>query len=78
MLGLISWLLEIFIILIVIDAVISFVPNPEIQHHPFVLQLRKLTDVPQKPIRQLLPPNMPFDPSPLVIILLIRMIMALL
>ena len=73
-----AWLIEILILLIIVDAVVSFVPNPEIQRHPFVIQLRKLTELPQRPIRKLLPPNLPFDPSPLVIILLLRMIAALL
>lgn len=73
-----STLIEIFILLIIVDAVISFVPNPNIQRHPVVLQLRKITEVPQRPIRQLLPPDMPFDPSPIVVILLLRMISAML
>lgn len=71
-------LIDIFVILVVIDAIVSFVPNPEVKRHPVVLQLRKIVDVPQKPIRQLLPPNIPFDPSPIIVILLLRMIGAIL
>ena len=71
-------LIEIFILLLIVDAVISFVPNPDVQRHPLVLQLRRITDAPQKPIRQLLPPDMPFDPSPIVVILLLRMLAAML
>lgn len=71
-------LIEIFILLIIVDAVISFVPNPDVQRHPLVLQLRRITDIPQKPIRQLLPPDMPFDPSPIVVILVLRMLAAML
>ena len=70
-------LINIFILMVLADAVISFVPNPSVQRHPVVIQLRKIVDVPQRPIRQLLPPNIPFDPSPLVIILLLRMIEAM-
>jgi YggT family protein len=70
-------LINIFILMVLADAVISFVPNPNVQRHPVVIQLRKIVDVPQRPIRQLLPPNFPFDPSPLVIILLLRMIEAM-
>jgi YggT family protein len=70
-------LINIFILMVLADAVISFVPNPNVQRHPVVIQLRKIVDVPQRPIRQLLPPNIPFDPSPLVIILLLRMIEAM-
>jgi YggT family protein len=71
-------LIDIFVILVVIDAIVSFVPNPEVKRHPVVIQLRKIVDVPQKPIRQLLPPNIPFDPSPIIVILLLRMIGAIL
>lgn len=67
-------LIDIYILLIIVDAVISFVPNPDIQRHPVVIQLRKITELPQRPIRQLLPPDMPFDPSPLVVVLLLRML----
>jgi YggT family protein len=70
-------LINIFILMVLADAVISFVPNPNVQRHPVVIQLRKIVDVPQRPIRQLVPPNFPFDPSPLVIILLLRMIEAM-
>ncbi len=70
-------LINIFILMVLVDAVISFVPNPNVQRHPVVIQLRKIVDVPQRPIRQLLPPNIPFDPSPLIIILLLRMVEAM-
>ena len=71
-------LIDIFVILVVIDAIVSFVPNPEVKRHPVVIQLRKIVDIPQRPIRQLLPPNIPFDPSPIIVILLLRMIGAIL
>ena len=67
-------LINIFILMVLVDAVISFVPDVKVQRHPFVQQLRKIVDVPQRPIRQLLPPNIPFDPSPLIIILVLRML----
>lgn len=70
-------LINIFILMVLVDAVISFVPNPNVQRHPVVIQLRKIVDIPQRPIRQLLPPNIPFDPSPLIIILLLRMVEAM-
>lgn len=70
-------LINIFILMVLVDAVISFVPNPNVQRHPVVMQLRKIVDVPQRPIRQLLPPNIPFDPSPLIIILFLRIVEAM-
>jgi YggT family protein len=71
-------LINIFILMVLADAMISFVPNPDVQRHPVILQLRKIVDIPLRPIRQLLPPNIPFDPSPIIMILLLRMIEAVL
>ena len=69
-------LLEIFIFLTFVDVIISFVPNYKIKDHPVVVQLRSIVDVPQRPIRNLLPPNIPFDPSPMVVILVLRMVIS--
>jgi uncharacterized protein YggT (Ycf19 family) len=74
----IRWLIEVYIILIIIDSVMSFVPNPDVQRHPFVLQLRRLTDFTLRPVREMMPAGMPFDFSPIVVILLLRMIASLL
>jgi YggT family protein len=70
----IRWLIEIYILLLIVDAVMSFVPNPAVQHHPVARQLRKVTDVTLKPVRDLLPPNLPFDPSPIIVIMVLRML----
>lgn len=67
-------LIDIFVLLLVLDAVLSFVPNPEIQRHPFVRRIRQMGDVVLRPIRQLLPQGLPFDPSPLILILLLRLL----
>lgn len=72
----IAALLEIFIVLTFIDVIISFVPDQKIKLHPVVKQLRAVVDVPQRPIRNLLPPNIPFDPSPMVVILVLRMVIS--
>jgi YggT family protein len=72
----IAGILEIFILLTIIDAIVSFVPEPKVRTHPVVLQLKKIVDIPQKPIRKLMPPNIPFDPSPLIVILVLRMIIS--
>lgn len=72
----IAALLEIFIVLTFIDVIISFVPDQKIKLHPVVKQLRLIVDVPQRPIRNLLPPNIPFDPSPMVVILVLRLVIS--
>ena len=69
-------LINIFILMVLVDSVVSFVPNPNVQRHPVVIQLHRIVDIPLRPIRQLLPPNIPFDPSPIVLILLLRLLEA--
>ncbi len=71
-------LIEAFIILTLVDAVLSFVPNPALRRHPMVEQLHKIVDVPQKPIRQMLPAGIPFDPSPFLVILALRLLQGVL
>ncbi|MBY0518066.1 MAG: YggT family protein [Bacteriovoracaceae bacterium] len=73
----IQLVIDLFILLTLVDTVMSFIPDPKNRRHPAVMWLRKIVDVPQKPIRQLLPPNIPFDPSPLVVILVLRMLGAM-
>ena len=76
MMSMIAAILEIFILLTFIDVIIGFVPDEKIRRHPVVVQLRAIVDVPQRPIRNLLPPNIPFDPSPMVVILVLRMVIS--
>jgi uncharacterized protein YggT (Ycf19 family) len=72
----IAAVIEIFILLTVIDALISFAPRSNIHRHPLVMKLRLLVDIPQKPIRQMFPGNFPFDPSPLIVILGLRILLS--
>ncbi len=70
----VRWLIEIYILLLIVDVVMSFVPNPAVQQHPIAQQLRRITEFTLKPVRELLPQNLPFDLSPLIVIMVLRMI----
>lgn len=68
-------LIDIYILVIIVDAILSFFP--QLRFNQIVLTLRKLADFTQKPIRKYLPADVPFDPSPLIVILLLNLIKAL-
>lgn len=69
----IRFILNIYIVIIIVDAVLSFFPN--LRSNQIVSQIRMVADLSQKPIRRFLPPDIPFDPSPLIVIVLIQVIM---
>lgn len=61
--------------LIIVDAIISYFPK--LRRHPLALNLRGLTDITLKPVRKILPPELPIDVSPLIVILLLNFFMLL-
>jgi uncharacterized protein YggT (Ycf19 family) len=71
-------LIDILILIIIIDSVLSFAPTASLHSHPAVQQLRKFVDTLLAPIRQFMPQNLPLDPSPLILIFLLRFLGALL
>lgn len=69
-------ILQLFIYLMIADIILSYVPNARNQE--WAKMLHKIADAPQKPIREMLPQNMPLDPSPMIVIILIQMLMYIL
>lgn len=69
-------LLQLFIYIIIFDAIMSYFPQARGQKWAQVLH--KIADAPQKPIREILPQNLPLDPTPMLIIILIQMLMYIL
>ena len=67
--------LNVYIIILIVDALLSFLPK--YKNHPWSLQVKKLADFSLKPVRKMLPPDLPFDFSPLVVILFIQILKAL-
>ena len=77
--GLIRLIIEIYIYVLLADAVLSFLP--QFKSHQAAVAVRKLSDLICKPIRKLLPSDMssrfPFDFSPLIAIVVLRLFVAL-
>jgi uncharacterized protein YggT (Ycf19 family) len=64
----------IFILLTVADTIISFMP--QVRSQVWASNVHRMVEFPQRPIRKILPPDMPIDVSPIVIILLLKLLMA--
>lgn len=69
-------LLQLFIYILVIDVILSWVPQARSQKWAQIIH--KIADVPQKPIRDMLPKDLPLDPTPMILIILIQMLMYIL
>jgi len=69
-------LLQLYIYVIIADAIMSYIPQARGQKWAEILH--KVADAPQKPIREMLPKGMPMDPTPMIIIILIQILMHLL
>ena len=65
-------LLELLSYLVFIDVIISFFPQLRVQS--WALMVNRIVEVPLRPIREMLPKNMPLDPSPMILIMLIQML----
>jgi len=71
----IGWLLQIFIYIVIIDVILSWIP--EVRRQEWAQTLHKIADAPQKPIRDLLPQGMPLDPTPMIVILICQLLVSL-
>jgi YggT family protein len=69
----IDWALQIFIYITIADVLMSWVPD--VRKQPWAQKLHQIADAPQKPIREMLPQDMPLDPCPMIIIILCEMLM---
>ena len=68
-------ILQIYIYALICDSILSFFPD--LQKHNWRRQLKRICDYSCDPLRRILPPNLPFDFSPLLVILLINFFMFL-
>lgn len=64
-------LINLYIILIFVDALLSYLP--QFRNKPWALKLKKLADFTCGPVRRMLPPDLPFDFSPLIVFLGLRL-----
>lgn len=68
-------LLNLYILILVVDTILSYLP--QFRNTPWGLKIKKVADFSLAPIRKVLPPDLPFDISPIIVILLVKLIEAL-
>jgi YggT family protein len=69
-------LLQLFIYILIADIIMSYFP--QVRHQKWAQTLHKIADAPQKPIREMLPEGLPLDPTPMILIIVIQMLMYIL
>lgn len=76
MLYLLHRILQLYIYIIIADIVLSYLP--QLRSQKWAIIIHRLADATMRPIREALPQGMPIDPSPMVVIILIQILMYLL
>lgn len=71
----IRFLIDVYILLIIIDAILSYIP--QLRQHQVVGYIRMIAEYPQRPIRKFMPQGLPLDPSPIVVIILLKIFVAI-
>lgn len=71
----IDGVLQILIYITIADVLLSWVP--EMRKHNWAQKLHEFANIPQKPIRDLFPKDIPMDPAPMIIIILCQILMYL-
>lgn len=60
--------LQIFIYMTIADALLSYFPD--LRRNPPVEQFHRFIELTQRPIRERLPRDLPFDPTPAIVIII--------
>ena len=68
----ISGLINLYIVLIIIDTVLSYLP--QFRNQSWAQYIKKASDFTCNPVRKILPENLPADFSPLIVILGLELI----
>jgi YggT family protein len=74
-LGLIRTLVELYILLLFVDIILSYLP--QYRRNIWVMRINKLANYTCAPVRRYMPPDLPFDFSPLIVVLLLTLLKAL-
>ena len=71
----IDGVLQILIYITMADVLLSWIPD--VRKQPWAQKLHEFANVPQKPIRDLFPKDIPIDPAPIIIIIVCQILMHL-
>ncbi len=68
----IRFIINIYIVIVLADAILSYLP--QFQDQNWAKSIRKIADYSTKPIRKILPADLPVDFSPLIVIFLLNLV----
>ena len=71
----IRFLIDVYIFILIADVILSYIPD--LRGNQVVQVVHKVADASCKPIRKHLPPDLPVDFSPLIVIVVLRAFVAL-
>lgn len=70
---LIRALIDIYILILIIDVILSYLP--QYKGHPFSVKVKLISDFSCAPVRRLLPKlDIPFDVSPMIVIFCLKIL----
>lgn len=71
----IRFLIKFYVYIIILDTILSFFPAT--RHYSWAQFVRKVANYTLKPVREIMPKDLPFDLSPLVVIFILNLLMLL-
>ena len=66
-------LINLYVLVLIIDVILSYLP--QYRHQPWAQFIKKAADFTCKPIRQIMPPDLPFDFSGFIVIVALKVFM---
>jgi YggT family protein len=67
------YLIEFYILIIIVDSLLSYAP--EFRQQTWAKKIKQAADLTLRPIRKSLPQDLPFDFSPLIVIMGLNLLM---
>lgn len=71
----IRFLINVYTWIVLADVVLSYMPH--YQHHEWAKLVKKVAGYTLNPVRKVLPPDLPFDFSPIIVLIILQLIPAL-
>lgn len=71
----IRFIIRVYMFVIFLDVILSYIP--QLRFHPVRKKINQLAEYTCAPIRKFLPPSLPFDLSPMIVIFLLVMFIEL-
>ena len=60
-------LINLYVLVLIIDVILSYLP--QFRHQPWAQFIKRAADFTCRPVRQIMPPDLPFDFSPMIVII---------